>query len=233
MMQLNLVKKPNFISSKIFNENLVAVHNIKQKLCLNQPIYVGFSILDLSKYHMNNFHYGFIKNKYGTNAKLLFTDTDSLCYDITTKDFYQDMFDNKDQFDLSDMKLEQFKDLENKKVVGKFKDETQGVPICEFIGLRSKMYSIKLDDQSEKKTAKGIVGNVIKNHLKHGNYKQILDSGERMTSNMKMIRSFDHNIYTVNVTKISLSAYDDKRFIKDDGISSYAYGHFRINKHDE
>ena len=61
---------------------------------MNQPIYVGFSILDLSEYHMNDFHYGFSKNMYGTNGKLLFTDTDSLCYDITTEDFYQDMFDN-------------------------------------------------------------------------------------------------------------------------------------------
>jgi intergrase/recombinase len=95
------------------------------------------------------------------------------------------------------------------------------------------MYSIKLDDESEKKTAKGIVRNVIKKHLKHENYKQILDSGGRMTSKMKMIRSFDHNVYTVDVTKISLSAYDDKRFIKEDGISSYAYGHFRINEHGE
>ena len=86
---------------------------------------------------------------------------------------------------------------------------------------------------SEKKTAKGIVRNVIKNHLKHENYKQILETGERMNSSMKMIRSFDHNVYTVNVTKISLSAYDDNRFIKDDGISSYAYGHFRINEHGE
>ena len=55
------VRKPDFISSKIFNENLVAVHKIKQKLYMNQPIYVGFSILDLSKYHMYNFHYGFMK----------------------------------------------------------------------------------------------------------------------------------------------------------------------------
>ena len=127
------VKKPDFISSKIFNENLVAVHNIKQKLYLNQPIYVGFSILDLSEYHMYNFHYGFIKSIYGSDSKLLFTDTDSLCYEITAKDFYRDMFDNKEQFDLSDMKLEQFQNLENKKVVGKFKDETQGIPICEFL----------------------------------------------------------------------------------------------------
>ena len=227
----DLVKKPNFVSSKIFNENLVAVHTIKEKLCLNQPIYVGFSILDLSKYHMYNFHYGFVKNKYGSDAKLLFTDTDSLCYEITTDDFYRDMFDNKEQFDLSDMKLEQFKNSENKKVVGKFKDETQGIPICEFIGLRSKMYSIKLDDDSEKKTAKGIVRNVIKKYLKHENYKQILETGGRMNSSMKMIRSFDHKIYTVNVTKVSLSAYDDKRYILDDGVTSHAYGHFGIDEH--
>ena len=221
-------KKPDFISSKIFNENLVAGHNIKQKLYMNQPIYVGFSILDLSKYHMYTFHYGFIKNMYRSDAKLLFTDTDSLCHEITTEDFYQDMYNNKEDFDLSDVHLKQFENSENKKVVGKFKDETQGIPICEFIGLRSKMYSIKLDDDSEKKTAKGIVRNVIKNHLKHDNYKHILETGERMNSSMKMIRSFDHDIYTVNVTKVSLSAYDDKRYIQENGITSYAYGHFRI-----
>jgi len=195
---------------------------------MNQPIYVGFSILDLSKYHMYNFHYGFMKNKYGSDAKLLFTNTDSLCYEITTDDFYQDMYNCKEHFDLSDMKLEQFKDSENKKIVGKFKDETRGIPIREFIGLRSKMYSIKLEDDSEKKTAKGIVSSVIKNHLKHAQYKHILETGERMNSNMKMIRSFDHSIYTVNVTKISLSAYDDKRYILNDGISSYAYGHYMV-----
>ena len=72
------------------------------------------------------------------------------------------------------------------------------------------MYSIELDDDSEKKIAKSIVRNVIKNHLKHDNYERILETGERMNSSMEMIRSFDHDIYTVDVTKISLSAYDDK-----------------------
>ena len=138
------------------------------------------------------------------------------------------MFESKKHYDLSDMKLEQFRDSKNKKVVGKFKDETQGIPIREFIGLRSKMYSIKLDDDSEKKTAKGIVRNVIKKHLKHEQYKSILETGDRINSSMKMIRSFDHNIYTVNVNKVSLSAYDDKRFIRNDGISSYAYDHNAI-----
>ena len=228
----DFVEKPNFVSSKIFNENLVALHNIKEKPYMNQPIYVGFSILDLSKFHMYNFHNGFV-SKIGTVQMLnfLFTDTDSLCYEITTDDFYRDMLDNNEQFDLSEMKLEQFKNSENKKVVGKFKDETQGIPICEFVGLRSKMYSIQLDDDSEKKTAKGIVRSVIKKHLKHENYKQILGTGGRMNSSMKMIRSFDHDIYTVNVIKVSLSAYDDKRFIfiLKNGVFSYAYGHYRID----
>ena len=142
------------------------------------------------------------------------------------------MYNNKEHFDLSDMHLKQFKNSENKKVVGKFKDETQGIPICEFIGSRSKMYSIKLDDDSEKKTAKSIVRNVLKNHLKHDNYKNILETGERMNSSMKMIRSFDHDKYTVNATKVSLSAYDDKRYIQEDGITSYAYGHYRIAEQD-
>ena len=71
--------------------------------------------LDLSKYHMYNFHYGFIKNRYGSDAKLLFTDTDSLCYEIATEDFYLDMYNNKEHFDLSDMHLKQFKDIRRTK----------------------------------------------------------------------------------------------------------------------
>ena len=138
------------------------------------------------------------------------------------------MYNNKEHFDLSDMHLKQFKNVENEKVVGKFKDETQGIPICEFKGLRSKMYSIKLDDDSGNKTAKGIVRNVIKNNLRQENYEKILETGERMNSSIKMIRSI--NVYIVNVTKVSLSAYDDKRYILDDGVSSNAYGNYCIQK---
>ena len=83
---------------------------------MNQPIYVGFSILDLSKYHMDNFHYGFTKSRYRSDSKLLFTDTDSLCYEITTEDSFQNMFTCKEQFNLNDIKIEKFQDSENKKV---------------------------------------------------------------------------------------------------------------------
>ena len=139
---LKLTSKPTYVSSKIFNENLVAVHKIKQTLTLNRPAYVGMCILDLSKTLMYDFHYNYIKDKYADKAKLLFTDTDSLTYEIESKDVYKDFWNDKDKFDNSDYsESSPYFDKTNKKVIGKFKDEAAGVPICEFVGLRSKMYS--------------------------------------------------------------------------------------------
>ena len=78
--------KPTYVSSKIFNKNLVAVHKIKEMLTLDRPAYVGMCILDLSKTLMYDFHHNYIKKKYNDRAKLLFTDTDSLTYEIETVD---------------------------------------------------------------------------------------------------------------------------------------------------
>ena len=85
---------------------------------------------------------------------------------------------------------------------------------------------MRLDNGVEKRTAKGIVKNVIEKELKHEIYKNILKTGDKMYSDMKVIRSEKHEIYTMNLRKVSLSAYDDKRYIKNDGVSSYAYGHY-------
>ena len=93
--------KPTFVSCKIFNENLVAVHKIKESLTLNKPHYVGMSILDISKTLMYDFHYNYIKEKYGNKAELLFTDTDSLTYNIKTDDVYEDFWKDKNKFDFS------------------------------------------------------------------------------------------------------------------------------------
>ena len=104
---------------------------------------------------MYDFHY--IKEKYGSNAKLLFTHTDSLTYNIRTEDIYKDFWIDKDKFDFSDYnKNSGFYDPKNKKVIGKMKDETKGVPIVEFIGLRSKMYNYVQNDEITCKKAKGI-----------------------------------------------------------------------------
>ena len=116
--------KPTYVSSKIFNENLVAIHKIKKSLMLNRPTYVGMCILDISKILMYDFHYNYIKEKYGNNARLLFTDTDSLTYDIKTDDLYKDFWADEDKFDFSNYeKTSDFYDTKNKKVIGKMKPQ--------------------------------------------------------------------------------------------------------------
>ena len=226
---LKWVSKPTYVSSKIFNENLVAVHKIKETLTLNRPAYVGMCILDLSKTLMYDFHYNYIKEKYGDKAKLLFTDTDSLTYEIEAKDVYQDFWNDKNKFDNSDYsESSPYFDKTNKKVIGKFKDEAAEVPICEFIGLRSKMYSYMKDNQKGGKTAKGIKKNVIKKDIQHENYQETLFNDKQMYHKMKTIRSKNHELGSYEINKVSLSCFDDKRYIHEDGKTSYAYGHKNI-----
>ncbi|CAH3150415.1 unnamed protein product [Pocillopora meandrina] len=227
---LKLTSKPTYVSCKIFNENLVAVHKIKETITLNRPAYVGMSILDLSKTLMYDFHYKYIKKNYGEKAMLLFTDTDSLTYEIEANDVYRDFWIDKDKFDNSDYpEGSPYFDKTNKKVIGKFKDEAAGVPICEFVGLRSKMYSYIKDNEKGGKTAKGIKKNVIKNNITHENYRDTLFNNKQMHHKMKTIRSENHQLGSYEINKVSLSCFDDKRYIHDDGITSYAYGHFKIS----
>ena len=223
-----LTSKPTYVSSKIFNENLVAVHKIKETITLNRPAYVGMCILDLSKTLMYDFHYNYIKKKYGKKAKLLFTDTDSLTYEIETEDVYKNFWNDIDKFNNSDYpESSPYFDKTNKKVIGKFKDEAAaGVPIREFIGLRSKMYSYIKDDQTGGKTAKGIKKNVIKKDIEHKHYKQTLLEKKQIHHKIKTIRSQKHQLGSSEINKTSLSCFDDKIYILEDGISSYAYGHY-------
>ena len=141
------ISKPSFVSQEIFSKNFVAVHEIKPVLTLNEPIYVGFSVLNLSKLLMYGFHYKYIGSKF--DAKLLFTDTDSLVYKIKTEDVYEDFYLDKNLFDFSYYGLNsKFFVPVNKKVIGKMKDEFKERIISQFVGLKSKMYSlISVDDE--------------------------------------------------------------------------------------
>ena len=146
-----LAAKPTYVWHKIFHENLVAVYSKLMKLKLDKPSYVGMTILDLSKTFMYDFHYNYIHKKY-PDAQLLFTDTDSLTYHMKTEDIYRDFLADRELFDNSDYPPNsEFYFSENKKVIGKFKDETAVVPIKEFIGLKSKMYSFSLDNEKNSK----------------------------------------------------------------------------------
>ena len=207
----------------------MAVHKIKEALTLNRPAYVGMCILDLSKTLMYDFHYNYIKNKYGDRVRLLFTDTNSLTYKIETEYVYQDFWYDKDKFDNSDYpENSPYHDKTNKKVIGKFKDEAASIPIVEFVGLKSKMYSHIQNDEKGGKTAKGIKKNVIKNHIKHEDYKKVLLTNEQLHHKIKTIRSQKHQLGSYEINKISLSCFDDKCYIHNNGIASYAYGHYKI-----
>ena len=111
------------------------------------------------------------------------------------------------------------------------KDEAAGIPITEFVGLRSKMYSYIKDIQQGGKTAKGIKKNIIKNNIKHNDYRETLFNSKQMMHKMKTIRSENHQLGSYEINKVSLSCFDDKRFIHEDGITSYAYGHRNINQY--
>ena len=190
-----LTSKPTYVSSKIFNENLMAAHKIKETLTLNRPAYVGMCILDLSRTLMYDYHYNFIKKRYVDRAKLLFIDTGSLTYEIETEDVYKDFWNDKDMFDNSDYpENSPYYCNANKKVIGKFKDEACGVSITEFVGLKSKMYSYIKSDEKGGKTAKGIKKNVIKNNIKHEDYKNVLLNNEQLHHKMKAIRSQNINL---------------------------------------
>ena len=227
-----LVAKPNFRSRKIFSENLVSVHMKKTSLTMNKPVYLGMCILDLSKTIMYDFHYNYIKSKYGDKAKLLFSDTDSLMYEIQTEDFYKDISgDVKDRFDTSDYPENHPSGIPtgiNKKVLGKMKDEAAGKIIKEFVGLRAKLYSFIMDDGGEIKKCKGIKKQVVESSMSHEDYKTCLLTGKEQLRKQNIVRSYNHEVYTEEVNKVALSALDDKRYILSDGVDTLAWGHYKI-----
>ena len=223
-----LIAKPNLKSFRIFTPHLAGVHLGKLTLYLNRPIYIGFSVLEVSKLLMYNFHYNHIKMKYGSKVKLLFTDTDSLCYEIETDDIYEDMQADSHLYDFSDYPITHpLHSNTNKKVLGKMKDETVGMPPEEFVGLKSKMYSL-LCEEHDKKTAKGVKKSTLKRDITHQSYLQCLLREQTLMATMTQIRSYDHRVFTIKINKIGLSPYDDKRYVLDNGRDTLAYGHYRI-----
>jgi hypothetical protein len=237
-----LVNDPTFERGEIINGStedeqymgLVGVSRKRRSILLDKPIIIGFSILDLSKTLMYDYHYNTIKTQYGSKAKLLFTDTDSLCYEIETDDIYKDMMTQKDMYDFSDYPQDHsLYDVKNKKVIGKFKDEAQGNIINEFIGLRSKMYCWNIHEDYHKK-AKGIKKETVKTEITMDNYRAAVLGTKKeeiqQHSSFNSLRSFNHDIYSISINKIGLCAYDDKRYILDDRINTLAHGHHLIKQ---
>ena len=220
------VNNPTFKHRHIINENLVGVEKLKEKVKLNKPIYVGMSILDLSKLHMYSFYYDVRKEKYDENVRLVYTDTDSFVIHTKTKDVYDDFNDIKDQMDFSGYdKKHKCYDPTNKKVLGKFKDECDGKIITHFIGLKPKSYAFKVfNEVKEEKKSKGIVKHKVKKELTYKQYEDTLIENRSDTVSFNTIRSKNHSIYTINQVKQCLSSYDNKRYYIN-SVESVPYGY--------
>ena len=134
------------------------------------------------------------------------------------------LYADKDKRDNSDYPASH----QDKKVIGKIKDETAGVPIVEFIGLRSKMYSYILDNGKNGKTTKEIKKAVIEKYVQHHDYKSVLLATKQISQKMESIRKVNHELGSYEVKKTSLSCYEDKRYLLAEGISSYVYGYYQI-----
>ena len=221
-----LVSEPNYHTHKTFSEHLMATEMKKTKVKMTKPIYLG--ILDISKMLMYEFWYDYIKPNYGDRAKLCYIDTDIFVIYSETKDFFKDIagdverwldtsnFDENDKIPLPIGK--------NKKVPGLFKDELGGKIMKEFCALRAKTWAYLMNDDSEKKKARGTKKCVIEHRLMFENYKDCLFNDKIILKSQQRFKSDHHEVYTEEVNKIALSSNDDKRLQTFDRVTTYPYG---------
>ena len=221
-----LIASPSYARANIFDDDLAAIQMHKSRLVLNRPVYVGMSVLDLSKHLMYDFYYNQLKKQYGEHCQLLYTDTDSLLLEIQTENVYEDMSRHSHLYDTSDYPNDHPQySAANKKVVGKMKDECAGRLIAEYVGLRPKMYSILEADGINIKKAKGVKKSVVSKHIHHEQYRETLLDKKTFRHGMDVLRSERHHIFGQHLNKVSLSPFDSKRWIAENGVDTLAYGY--------
>ncbi|KAJ8915329.1 hypothetical protein NQ315_008213 [Exocentrus adspersus] len=206
-----LISKPEFKAATIFNENLVAIELRKCEIYFCKPIYVGMCILDLAKTTICDFHYGCMKPEFDDDCSALYTDTDSLIYEIRNRDPYEIIRrDCHLRFDTSDYPANNGHNIPqvNKKVLGMMKDGFNGTPIELFVDLRSKMYTVKRAGSS--------------------NYLECVDNFKEKVITQNLIKSEKHQVYSMMQEKIALSPYDDKRYLTEGSYDTLPWGHYGI-----
>lgn len=254
-----LISKPEFKNSTIFKENLVAIELKKKQILLNKPIYVGMSVLDLAKSTLYSFHYEYMLPNF-QQCNLLYTDTDSLIYEIHNQDPYEMMKrDCHQYFDTSDYTEDNIYNIPrvNKKVLGKMTDENSGVPMTDYIGLRSKLYAIKSvatkdeieilrkqlqeqdfdDDEIQEiilnynitKKAKGVKKSVVQTKITYEDYLKCLENYIEKSVHQNLIQSDKHNVHSITQQKTALSPYDDKRYLIPKTYETLPWGHYKID----
>lgn len=225
-----MISMPNFHSRSVFSENLVAIEMRKLEVKIYKPIYMGMCILDISKTCLYEFHHEYMAPLFHEKCKIMYTDTDSLIYNIECDDVYEIMKRDINKFDTSDYAVDNAYGipLVNKKVPGLMKDENNGAIMTKFIGLRAKMYALRVDGKKDMKKVKGVKSNVVAKSITFDDYTRCLHDEIEMTRQQSSIRSKLHEVYTVSETKIALSPYDDKRYIMTDSTDTLPWGHYKI-----
>ncbi|XP_053209828.1 uncharacterized protein LOC128393656 [Panonychus citri] len=214
----------------ILNDNLALVQIKKARVVMNKPISVGFSILELAKLKMYELHYDKFKNHFNDKIQLIYTDTDSLIYEVETDNLTQDFQSLLEIMDFSNYDPSSpLYSTDNHRKIGYLKDEMGGKPIHEFIGIKPKLYAFKTDDGT-KKVAKGVQRSTLKNKIDYDDYVRCLFDENVHSENVTRLGSRNHQISLIKQNKIALSPFDDKRFLLNDKINSYAYGHHKSNE---
>ena len=203
----------------------------------NKPIYVGTSILDLSKVCMMDFHFNVIHKQFEGNYSLLYSDTDSLVYEFRNLDIYEWLNNNREHFDLTKLKNPKtihLKDATNDTVLGKMKDENHGFTVKELLALSPKVYSIvhqhyesttnEVIENYNTKKLKGVSKAVVKTEINHEDFKTTLETHKPIEKVVYRIASFNHNVYSYQNKKVALSAYYDKMYMIAN-INWYPHGY--------
>jgi len=230
---LKSASNPTFKNYVILDENLVQTNHFTPIIIHDRPIFVGFTILELSKHFMYDFFYNKLLKNSPCKIELGFSDTDSFLFKVKNPKLFLEHIEPFMDFSNYPTNHPMYSS-KNKSKLGFFKDELQGKLECtEFIGLRAKCYALNLKSNGakiEKKTCKGLGKIAIKNRLKFKHYKNCLFKGIPKRFDFHSIRSKKHNLSTIRINKKALSHFDSKRWLFDCGIHSVPYGSNVIKK---
>ena len=233
-----MTSKPQVSEFHILDDEVTLIQSVPRVANMNKPIACGFQVLEAAKNHMLYWWYDVLKAKYGSNVTLILSDTDSLMFHVYTEDVYRDLESIKHLMDMSPYSLRSgLYDATNKKVIGKMSDEKPDQVISEVVALKSKMYTVKAqghydtpwvgDIMNTSKTAKG-VPKTAKKKITFEDYSNILKTASVNTVTFRSIRGVRRQNQTLELKKRGLSAFDDKKYILEDGEHTLSYGHFRI-----
>lgn len=216
---IKYTKLPTFKKEFFITKNLTIIELEKPNIVFDKPIYVGFSILEHSKLHMYKLHYNHFKTILRENAILMYMDTDSLIYEISNVNIYEHMKLFPNIFDVN-----------QEGTLGLLKDEyPEG--ISEFVCLKSKCYALIKSSKRDTKKCKGVKTSEV-NKLTFADYLNTLHNMTTYNVLQKTFRSYNHQIFTLQLNKTALTHIDDKRLLTNNIYLTVPHGYFKLNNYD-